>query len=538
LTETATSFRAFAELCKELEQTSKRNEKIETLSIFLKSLKPNEIKPAVLMIAGKVFPDSDEKVLEIGGATLWKILRNKKQRQTSLFPRSLTILEVSKAFSDIADVSGTRSRSGKENILEGLLGQADPLETEYLIRILHREMRIGVVEGVLLDAIAEASGTSGSLVRRALMMMGDIGEVARFALTEGNSVLEQARISLFRPVRLMMAEMAYDITQVLSEHKAGTAFEFKFDGARIQIHKKARDVRIFSRRLTDVTESLPDVVEIVRQKIGTEEVLIDGEAIAVGSDMKPLPFQDLMRRFRREHDIGRVAQEIPLRLYLFDLLYLNGRQLIDLPYNERWRLLSEICPQETLTERVVTSNLSEIQEFLIKAMNAGHEGLMAKALDSPYLLGARGKYWFKIKPADTLDLVIVAADWGYGRRSEWLSNYHLAARDEATGEFLEVGKTFKGLTDEEFEWMTKKLQELKTSETTYTVTVRPEIVVEVAYNEVQKSPHYKSGLALRFARITRIREDKRPDGADTIEKMRMLFERKYEYKGRLDKAQR
>lgn len=533
-----TLFRTFAELCKALEETTKRTEKIEHLSSFLNQLDQDEIRPAVRMISGRVFSDTDERVLDVSGGTIWKILQKQNQRQTSLLSRPLTIAEVHKSFSEIATVSGARSRSKKESILESLLGQASSLEAEYIIRVLHREMRIGVVEGVMLDAIARASGTENELVRRALMMMGDIGEVAHLALTGGSDALKQVSITLFRPVRLMMAETAYDISEALNEHKSGTAFEFKFDGARIQIHKRENEVKVFSRRLTDVTESVPDIVEIAQSKIHAKEALIDGEAVAIGANMKPLPFQELMRRLRREREIARLVKEIPLRLYLFDILYLEGKQLVDLSYEERWKILSEISPEEILAERLVSRNPEEIQAFLNKAVNAGHEGLMAKALDSPYLLGARGKNWFKLKPADKLDLVIVAADWGYGRRSRWLSNYHLAARDENTGEYLEVGKTFKGLTDCEFDWMTKKLQDLKTSENKYTVQVRPELVVEVTYNEIQRSPHYKSGLALRFARITRIREDKSPENADVIERMRALFEKQFEHKAKLNELPR
>ena len=533
MTGEATPFQDLATLCNELEQTTKRNEKTAKIGDFLKRLNQDEISPAVRMIVGKIFPDSDERVLEVSGRTLWKILRKQQQRQVPLLRSPLTILGVYKSFSEIAATSGRRSRSRKESIVESLLGEANPEEGEYLVRMLHHEMRIGVVEGVMLDAIAKASGSSSDLVRRSLMMLGDIGEVARLALTGGKTTLEEARISLFRPVRLMMAEMSYEISEIIIEHKSGTAFEFKFDGARIQAHKKNGEVRIFSRSLTDVTQSLPDIVEMIQKEVRAEDALVEGEVVAVGPDMKPLPFQELMRRFRRAHEIGRAAQEIPLKLYLFDILYLKGRQLTDLRYEERWKLLSQICPSEILTERIVTSDPQEIQDFMRKAVNAGHEGLMAKALDSPYLLGVRGRKWFKIKPADRLDLVIVAADWGYGRRSNWLSNYHLAARDEDSGEYLEVGKTFKGLTDKEFDWMTRKLQELKVSEGDYTVLVRPEIVVEVAYNEIQRSPHYKSGFALRFARIARIRENKRPEETDTIQRMRMLFEKQFEHKGRL-----
>ena len=533
MTSAGTPFQRLAKLCKELELTTKRTEKVEKIGVFLRKLRSDEIAPAVGMIVGKIFPDSDERVLKVSGRTLWKVMRRSGQSQVSLLPSSLTVLEAYKGFCEIADASGKGSRRRKEIIIRSLLDRASPGEAEYITRMLYHEMRIGVVEGVMLEAIAKASDTAGTLVRRALMMLGDIGQVAHIALTDGKGALEAVRIRLFRPVRLMMAEMSYDISEIINEHRSGTAFEFKFDGARIQAHKRNEEVKIFSRRLTDVTQSLPDVVRIIERDVRAEEALVDGEVVAYGSDMKPLPFQELMRRFRRAHEVDRAVHRVPLKLYLFDILFLDGRQLIDLRYEERWRILSELCPQEALAERIVTNDIKRIHTFLGKAVNAGHEGLMAKALDSSYLLGTRGRNWFKIKPADRLDLVIVAADWGYGRRSGWLSNYHLAARDELSGEFLEVGKTFKGLTDEEFKWMTSKLHQLKISESKYTVWVRPEIVVEVAYNEIQKSSQYKSGFALRFARIVKIREDKRPDDADTIERMKTLFERQFEHKGKL-----
>lgn len=528
-----TPFNDLALLCRELEQTTKRNDKVAKMVAFLKKLRQDEIAPAVRMIVGKIFPDYDETSLDVSGRTLWKVLHTQRGRQTRLLQEPLTILEVYRRFREMAAASGRRSRAKKESMVQSLLSEASLVEAEYLVRMLYREMRIGVVEGVMLDAIAKAGDVPADLVRRSLMMLGDIGEVARLALTGGRNALEEVKISLFRPVRLMMAETSDDVSEILRENRSRVAFEFKFDGARIQAHKKGDEVRIFSRRLTDVTQSLPDIVDTIRKNIKADEALVEGEVVATGPDMKPLPFQELMRRFRRAHEVDRAAQGIPLRLYLFDVLYLDGRQLIDLEYQERWRLLSQICPPGLLAERIVTDDLHEINDFLHRAISAGHEGLMAKALDSTYLLGARGRRWLKLKLADKLDLVIVAADWGYGRRSGWLSNYHLAARDESTGELLEVGKTFKGLTDDEFEWMTRRLQELKVSENENTVWVRPQLVVEVAYNEIQRSPHYKSGLALRFARITRIREDKRPEDADTLERLRATFERQFEYKGRL-----
>jgi DNA ligase-1 len=291
-------------------------------------------------------------------------------------------------------------------------------------------------------------------------------------------------------------------------------------------------VHIFSRRLNDVTPGLPEIKEIVREKVQAKQIVLDGEVIPLGKSDRPLPFQHLMRRFRRIHEVQTIAAQIPVQLRLFDLLFLDGISLIDLEYQERWKKLTKIAPPELLTPRLVTRDPQHAMRFLQKALEDGHEGLMAKALDSYYEPGARGKRWFKIKPSERLDLVILAADWGYGRRTGWLSNYHLGVRDEKSGEYRNVGKTFKGLTDKQFRWMTEKLKTLKTSESRYTVRVRPELVVEVAYNEIQKSPKNDSGYSLRFARIKRIREDKGPDQADTLSRMSQLFKQQFKRKAR------
>jgi len=489
-----------------------------------------------LFLAGKPFPEADPRVLEISYATLSAAGRTLNQTLLSGNKDSLTIAEVFATLEKLAEVKGAGSKEKRMVLLSSLFARTTPLETDYLSRMLLGEMRIGVVEGVLLDAIAEASGVSRQLVRRAHMLHGDIGDVARIALTEGAVALEKVGLRLFVPVKPMLAEMAESIAQVLAEHKEGSAFEYKFDGARIQIHKKQDRVRIFSRRLTDVTDSIPEMVDYSKTKVKSSEFLIEGEVVALGEGGKPVPFQDLMRRFRRVHGIEDMVEKIPLRLYLFDALQSGGRTLIDLPYTERWKVLSSIVPEESLAPRIVTREAQVAENFMQSALREGHEGLMAKSLTSDYSPGARGKKWFKIKPADRLDVVIVAADWGSGRRVGWLSNYHLAVRDDETGEYLVVGKTFKGLTDAEFDMITKRLQELKTRESRWTVHVKPEIVVEVAHNEIQKSPRYKSGFALRFARIGKFRDDKTPEEADTIQRLRNLYEKQFENKGRLLKG--
>jgi DNA ligase-1 len=383
----------------------------------------------------------------------------------------------------------------------------------------------------MLDALAEASDAPLTLVRRALMLTGNLGEIALVAITQGEKGLEGIKPELFVPLKPMLAETADGPEEAIEEHGGKTVFEYKFDGARVQIHSLGDEVRVYSRRLSDVTESVPDIVNLVQRFLPKVGTVVEGEITAVGPGGKPLPFQDLMRRFTRVQEVEKAIEQIPLRLHLFDILYLDGTLLIDEPYEIRWTILSKIVPQKLLAERTVTTSPAEAKAFLKAAMMAGHEGLMAKRLDSHYNPGARGKDWLKLKPAETVDLVIISADWGSGRRRGWLSNYHLAARDGE--DWKVVGKTFKGLTDEEFRWMTKRLQAIKISETDYTVHVRPEVVVEVAFNEVQHSPRYKSGFALRFARITRIRNDKGPQDAETLDQIRAMYKGQFRVKDQL-----
>jgi DNA ligase-1 len=386
---------------------------------------------------------------------------------------------------------------------------------------------------MMLEAIAEAARVPPERVRAAQTYLGDLGKLADLALRGGSSELEAVALRVLSPVKPMLASLAPSFEEVLREHGGRTAAEFKLDGARIQIHRLDDQVRVFTRRLSDVTASIPEVVEVARGLPGNSFVL-EGEVLAVDKQGKPLPFQDLMRRFRRIHEVESLRKEIPLRLSLFDLLYLNGESWIAKPYNERWLALERLVPAPLLVPRQISSTAAELEAFLQSALTAGHEGLMAKHLNSPYQAGKRGKLWFKIKPAETLDLVIVAAEWGHGRRTGTLSNYWLAVRDGT--EWRMIGKTFKGLTDQERLDLMQRLLALKTSEDSWTVHVRPALVVEVAYNEVQVSPRYESGYALRFARIVRIRDDKGPEDADTYERLKSLYARQFERKGRVGEA--
>ncbi len=528
----STSFSKFANLCRKLESTTKRTEKVTYLVDFLKQLDHDEIAPAVSFVTGRPFPESDERVLEVGGQTVWKVHRN--TGQSALVQSPVTILEVYRTFEKIANTSGAGSRQRKEMLMNTLLSRLPRSDADYLMRIVFGEMRVGAVEGVVLDAIAKATSINAKQVRRANMLLGSLPNVAERALTQGGSTFENVGVKLFVPIKPMLAEMAEGPKEAIKEHGGISAFEFKYDGARIQIHRKDDQVRIFSRRLTDVTTSVPDIVRLARERIRGSEYLVEGEIVAIGQEGKPLPFQDLMRRFRRVHEIDAMVTSIPLRLFLFDVIYLDGKLLIDEPYERRWDTLRGLAEAELLATRIVTRDVGEAEKMMQASIQSGHEGLMAKDLKSTYTPGVRGKKWFKIKSAETLDVVIVAADWGSGRRKGWLSNYHLAVRDDASGEFLVVGKTFKGLTDQEFTEITPKLLGLKTKETDYTVYVKPSIVVEVAFNEIQHSPHYKSRFALRFARITRFREDKRPENADTLQRLTKLYQDQFRFKSPAD----
>ncbi len=527
---TATSFVKMTIVLQELGATTSRKKKSQALSSFLKELDQKEISPAVLLMSGSVFPPGDTRVLEIKGRTLHRVLTS--TRQMTLEEPTLTITGLYDQLQRVASISGKGSRTRREAILSALLSHANETEREYIVRILMGELRIGLAEGLLLEAISKAANVDQELVKRTHTLIGDLGETARIALTEHKEGLEGIGVRLFEAIKPMLADTASDLKMVFKTHHERIALEYKLDGARVQIHKRDQHVEIFSRRLANITPSLPEIVDLALHSVHAQEAIVEGEVVAVNEAGRPMPFQELMRRFRRTSDVQETMRQVPVRLFLFDVLYLSGKVVLDLPMNERRRLLEEICTKELLTPMLVTNNLSEAKEFFNKSIQEGHEGLVAKAPDARYTPGRRGKEWLKIKQAETLDTIIVAADWGSGRRHRWLSNYHLAVRNPTTGELLEVGKTFKGLTDEEFEYMTVRLQSLKIEDNGYTVKVKPEIVVEVAYDEVQMSPHYRSGYALRFARITSIREDKSASDIDTIEKVRELYEAMFKRKAR------
>jgi DNA ligase 1 len=523
------NFSDFASLCYELEKTPSRLAKIASASEYLKRLEPDEIRYGVAFLSGRPFPVSDPRSLQIGPGGL---LEARKIPEVENFSSDrLTLKDVAEGFGKIAEATGKGSRREKQARLRELIERADAQERPILFRLLHNELRIGLHDGLIQEAIARVSGADLKLVRRAALFLSDLAEVASVALTGGAAALEKVDIKLFVPLLPMLSELSQDFDEIFKAHAGKTALEYKYDGARIQIHKDRELVRIWSRRLSEVTGSIPEIADIARKNLHGDSLILDAEVVAVGKDDRPLPFQDLMRRFKRIHGIESAASDILLSLHLFDCLFFDGRSLIDEPYENRWLQLSTITGGKYLARRKVAEDKAEAEAFLNEAIASGHEGLMAKALNSPYMPGNRGKLWFKIKPAETVDCVIIAADRGSGRRRGWLSNYHLAVADGAGG-FAPVGKTFKGLTDKEFIEITAKLKELQLDDDGYTVTVGPEIVVEVAHNEIQRSPHYSSGFALRFARITRIREDKSPEQITTLAELQALFERQFISKSR------
>ncbi len=433
----------------------------------------------------------------------------------------LRIDEVDAAFSAIARTSGRGSSAERGRLLHALLARATRDEQEFLVRLLSGELRQGALEGVMVEAVARAASVQAAEVRRAVMLAGALPPVAAAALHSGTVALAQFGLRLFQPLQPMLADTAEQVEDAI-ERLGTAAFDFKLDGARVQVHRAGDDVRVFTRRLNDVSASVPELVETVRA-LPAGEFILDGEGIALRPNGAPHAFQDTMRRFGRRLDVERARADLPLACFFFDCLYLDGETLVDKPGSERFRALEQALPPALRIPRIVTASAAEAAGFMDQARRAGHEGLIAKALDTTYEAGRRGQNWLKIKPANTLDLVVLAAEWGHGRRRGWLSNLHLGARDPVNGGFVMLGKTFKGMTDELLVWQTRTLQEIAIAHDDYTVYVRPELVVEVTFNEVQTSPRYPGGLALRFARIKGYREDKRSEDADTIETVRAIF---------------
>jgi DNA ligase-1 len=494
--------------------TSARLAKVRELAACLRDVEPSEIDTAVHYLSG----DIPQGRFGIGYATL----RRASEQSGVASASTLTIGDVDRSLADVAALRGSGSATKRAQALQALFARATLDEQEFLIRLLVGELRQGALEGVMVDAIAVAAVVPVEQIRRAAMYAKNLGAVARAALTEGVASLAQFQLEPLSPIAPMLAQTAADVGEALTQLGGEVDLEWKMDGARIQLHKVGNSIRIYTRSSNDVTAAVPEIVETA-QALSAQEVILDGEAIAFTAAGRPHPFQITMRRFGRKLDVEKLRSELPMRAFFFDCLHFEGESLTGRPARERFAALERAVPPELIIPRLITSSTEAAREFYDAALAAGHEGLMAKSLDAPYEAGNRGASWLKIKRAHTLDLVVLAAEWGHGRRTGKLSNLHLGARDPATGEYVMLGKTFKGLTDALLEWQTRELQAREIRNDGWTVYVRPELVVEIAFSDLQASPRYPGGLALRLARVKRYRQDKRVEEADTMETVRKIF---------------
>jgi DNA ligase-1 len=492
--------------------TASRLKKVERLAASLALLTPDEVPVAVAYLSGTLPHGS----IGVGWAALRELPPAKEPSPV------LQLLEVHEALGRIQQLSGPGSQAKRRTELRELFLLATEREQRFLRGLLMGEVRQGALEGVMVDAVARASGVPAPEIRRAAMVAGDLGAVARAAIAGGPDALTAFHLSVMTPVQPMLAQSAEDV-ETAFERIRPASVEWKLDGARLQIHRDGEEVRAFTRNLADVTDRVPEIVSAVRG-LPIASAIFDAEAIALRDGGRPHPFGVTMSRFgsRSRKDLTEIRRDYPLSSLAFDVLHLDGDDLLDMPAAERFAVLDDRLPEEQRVPRIVTDDAAAAERFFEDALARGHEGVMVKDLDAPYEAGRRGTGWLKVKRATTLDLVVLAAEWGHGRRQGWLSNLHLGARDRATGGFVMLGKTFKGMTDELLAWQTERLQQLETHREGITVHVRPELVVEVAFEGLQPSPRYPGGLALRFARIKGYRPDKRPEDADTIETVRAI----------------
>jgi DNA ligase-1 len=494
--------------------TRSRRAKIEALAAALRACAPDEIATVVSLLIG----EPRQGRVGLGWATLAAVANPAVRPDAPAAPEAptVTVAELDGALDRIAATTGAGSAAARRRVLGDLFTRATSVESDFIVRLLTGELRQGALAGVMTDAIAHAAEVPVTAVRRAAMLSGDLGEVARRALTVGAAALTEIGLEVLRPVQPMLAASAPSTAEALAATGLASV-EWKLDGARIQVHRDGDEVRAFTRNLNDITDRVPEVVEVVRA-FSARTFVLDGEAIGVTEGALPRRFQDTMSRFGTEDPASHAMTLTP---FFFDVLHLDGDDLLDRTLAERASLLSELVGGWRVPA-VETDNPDVAEAFLTDALATGHEGVMVKALDSRYDAGRRGAAWRKVKPVRTLDLVVLAAEWGHGRRRGWLSNLHLGARDPDTGAFVMVGKTFKGLTDQLLTWQTERFEELATRRDDHTVYVRPELVVEIALDGVQVSTRYPGGVALRFARVRAYRPDKAAADADTIDAVRAL----------------
>ena len=495
-----------------LSSSRSRKTKVEALAGALRSAEPHEVETATAYLSGVL----RQRRTGLG----WRSLAD---LPTPAQESSLTLTEVHDTFQQISEVAGAGSREARRALVEGLFGRATAAEQDYLRRLVTGDLRQGALDGLMLEAIATAAQVPAASVRRASMLAGATVPVAVAALTGGKEALAEFGLEVGRPVRPMLASSAPDVAAAMAglEQADEVAVDCKLDGIRIQVHKVDGRVQVYTRTLEEITDRLPEVVEAVAA-LPARSLVLDGEAIALDPSGRPRPFQETAARTASRQDVGTLRDEVPLTSYFFDVLHVDGTDLLDLPARARYDALTAALPPELVVPRTFTGDADEVAAYFADVVARGHEGVVVKSLDAPYEAGRRGASWVKVKPRHTLDLVVLAVEWGSGRRSGLLSNIHLGARD-GQGGFVMLGKTFKGMTDQMLRWQTERFLELETSQSSYVVHVRPEQVVEIAFDGVQRSSRYPGGMALRFARVIRYRDDKTADEADTIETLRALL---------------
>ena len=555
-----------AETYEKLEKISSKLQKTEILADLFKKTPADKLPKVVLMVMGRVFPIYSEHELGVANQLMIKAIAKasghsihdvaekfkkagdlglaaeeciKGRRQATLLRKKLTVNHVFESIQKLPFQTGSGSQDKKLAIISELLVSAHPMETRYIVRTIIENLRVGAAVGIIRDAIVKAFLTTEETSKEkkneitdavdyAWNIISDFGEIARIAKEKGVEGLKKPRFQIGKPIQVMLAEKAENMDEVFKEFKE-LVVETKYDGMRAQIHKKGDEFWIYTRRLEDVTKQFPDLVEFCRRGLNARECIVEGEVLGINSKTKlPLPFQILSQRIHRKYDIDEMAEEIPIQMNLFDALYVDGKILVELPLNERRKILQKIVKPISgrfkLAEQLITNDIKKAEKFYKAALDAKQEGVMLKVPNSKYIFGRHVGGWYKIKPImETLDLVIIGATWGEGKRSKWLSSYVLACKDPGTGEFLECGMMSTGLTEEEYENMTKVLRPLIISEKGKDVTIKPKVVVEAGYQEIQKSPTYDSGFALRFPRLVRIRQDRTADDADTIDRVSELF---------------
>ena len=492
--------------------TRSRLKKTAALAECLRRLEPDEIAVGTSYLAGTI----RQERLDVG----WRTVRNLDVPAAA--EPALTLVDVHTALQEVADARGSGSRAAKNATLTELFSRATEDEHRFLIGLILGELRQGALEGSVVQGIAEAWAVPAAAVQRAWMLSGDLGATAEAAAAGGEDALAEFSLTLFRPIHPMLAQTAETAADAVGSFGRAVV-DYKLDGARIQVHRQGEDVRIYTRNLRDVTARLGEVVRIVGE-LDVTAVVLDGEVLGVRADNRPHPFQDTMSRFGSD-TIADAPEGVRLLPFFFDCLHVDGRDLLDDPLERRLAVLAELVPADHRVRQVAVETPQQANDVFDQALAEGHEGVVVKDPESAYAAGRRGGAWQKVKPSDTLDLVVLGVEWGSGRRKGWLSNIHLGARDPESGEFVMLGKTFKGMTDAMLEWQTKRFLELETSRDGHVVYVRPEQVVEVAVDGVQTSSRYPGGVALRFARVKQYRADKAASQADTLDRVRAIRDR-------------